>query len=328
VAIERVGSRVVKAGMGTPKRIFTILSSPWYASQTRIITLEKNEPFVFTQKLHDDLVKKEISIFEQEYLKKFGYPNEKVRELEVKTIRTKLNGYEVAEPLNQKVESFEMTLFVSISPEQILEKIGDAISKNFHKKDIKFSSFVMASFVVTRDAFIKDEDFLLIDLGGEVTDISMVKKGVLRESISFPLGTNFMIRGISLGLQCTLEESRSYLSLYRDGHAAGSLQVKLEPLMKDLKAIWLKNFQESLAKLSNDISIPSSIFLAIDKEYSDFFKDIIMTEQFNQYTLTESKFVVTTLGLPELSKLALFATNAERDQFMIIDSIYINRHFN
>jgi hypothetical protein len=251
-----------------------------------------------------------------------------VRELEVKTIRTKLNGYEVPEPLNQKVQSFEMTLFVSISPEQILEKISDAISKNFHKKDIKFSSFVMASFVVTRDAFIKEEDFLLIDLGGEVTDISMIKKGVLRESISFPLGTNFMIRGISLGLQCTLEEARSYLSLYRDGHAAGSLQLKIEPLMKDLKAIWLKNFQESLAKLSNDISIPSSIFLAIDKEYGDFFKDIIMTEQFNQYTLTESKFEVTFLGLPELGKLALFATNAERDPFIIIASIYINRHFN
>jgi hypothetical protein len=327
-SIEKVSAKISKAGLGSPKKIYCTLSSPWYASQTRIITLEKEAPFVFGQKLHDDLIAKEVGLFQEEYLTKYGHPNEKVRQLEVKTISIKLNGYYREDALDQKAESLEMTIFASISPEQVLEKIGDAISKHFHKKGIRFMSFGMASFVVTRDVSAQNQDFLLIDLGGEVTDISMVKKNVLRESISFPLGTNFMVRGIALGLNCTLEEGRSFLALYKDGHAVGSLAKSLDPLVTDLKNIWLKKFQESLAGLSNDISIPSQIFLAVDGEYGEFFRDIIKTEQFNQYTLTESKFNVTFLALEELNNAVTFAQSAERDPFIIISSIYINRHFN
>jgi hypothetical protein len=208
-----------------------------------------------------------------------------------------------------------------------LQNIETTINKTFHTKNIKFCSFSMVSFSVVRDIFTEHEGFLLIDLGGEVTDVSMVKKNVLRESISFPMGTNFIIRGVSAGLECSPEEAKSLISLYNDGHAVGATRKKLEPIMNDLKTKWLESFQKSLANLSNDISIPSKIFIAIDKEFAEFFLEIIKTEQFNQYTLTESKFEVVFLDAKTLNGMATFRDNAERDPFMIIEAIYINRFF-
>jgi len=66
---------------------------------------------------------------------------------------------------------------------------------------------MLSSFTVVRDMHIQKENFLLLDIGGEVTNISMVKKNILRESISFPLGCNFLPRGVASNLKCSLNEA-------------------------------------------------------------------------------------------------------------------------
>lgn len=324
--LSDIAGKIAKAGLGVPKRIFCILSSSWYVSQIRIISLKKDVFFVFTSKLADDLIQKEILTFKEEHLEKYIHSGHKIRSIELKSIKIMLNGYETSHPLDQKVKELEMTIFVSMSPEQVLSKMEETIKKYFHPEKIKFISFTMSSFTVVRNMYLNQENFLLIDIGGEVTDISMTKKGILRESSSFPLGCNFMIRGIASALDCTLGEAESFLSLFKDGHAEIMTEKKLKPIIDKLKIEWLQKFQESLANLSNDISIPATIYLSVDKDFEDFFSKIIETEQFNQYTLTESKFKIIFLNTETLHGIATFEGNTIRDSFIIINSVYIN-HF-
>ena len=175
-SLEIVTNKISMKGFGAPKKVFCILSSPWYASQTRIIDLKKNTPFIFSSKLADSLIEKEIKIFEEECLKKYVHTNSKVMPIELKNMQIMLNGYVVSKPLNQKATELEMTIFISMSGEQILEKFKEAIGKHFYSQNIKFASFAVASFAVARDLFVNQDSFLLIDIGGEVTDISMIKK--------------------------------------------------------------------------------------------------------------------------------------------------------
>ena len=324
-ALEIVVNKVYLAGLGAPSRIFCVLSSPWYVSQTRMINMERNTPFIFTEKLADGLIKKEINLFEEEHLAQYANVGNQVRTIELKNIKTMLNGYESSIPLNQKAKELEMVIFISMSGEEVLKKIEETIGRHFHFKKIQFSSFILASFTVVRDLYVKQENFLLVDIGGEVTDISMIKKNVLRESISFPLGRNFLIRGVAAGLGCDLALANSLISLFKDGHADESTAKKLAPIIDQLKTEWLKKFQESLANLSHDISIPATIYIAIDKDLADFFAETIKTEQFNQYTLTESKFEVIFLSTVLLHGIAVFEEPVIREPFLIIDSIYINR---
>ncbi|MFA6076530.1 MAG: hypothetical protein WC735_00460 [Candidatus Paceibacterota bacterium] len=324
-SLEIVVGKIYKAGMEKPEEIFCVLSSPWYVSQTRVIKFEKNTPFIFTSKLALGLIQKEITLFEEEYLAKYSDIKSPVRSIEFKNIKTMLNGYETSNPLNQKTSELEMAVFISISGEQILKRIEETIRGHFHFEKIRFSSFAMASFAVVRDIFAESENFLLIDVGGEVTDISMVKKNTLRESVSFPLGCNFIIREVASALHLSFGETRSILSLFRDGHATDSMVKKIDLVMNELRTQWLKKFQESLVNLSNDISIPSTVYLAVDKGMASFFSDTIKNEQFNQYTLTESKFKIIFLGAEVFNGLIQFKENLARDTFLSIDSIYINR---
>ena len=324
-SLDVVVEKIYKAGLGAPSRFFCVLSSPWHVSQTRVIRLEKNVPFIFSPKLADDLIKKEITLFEEEYLAKYPKTESKVRSIEFKNIKIMLNGYETSNPLDQKAKELEMTIFISISPEQVLSKIEETIREHFQFKDIEFSSFAMSSFTVVRDMYINQGDFLLAEIGGEVTDISMIKKNALHGSISFPLGRNFIIRRVASTLHSSLDEAKSFISLFEDQHAKESVAKKLGSVIDKLKIEWLQKFQESLANLSNDISIPSTIYMIVDKDLADFFCTIIKNEQFNQYTFTESKFKVIFLGAEVFHGMVLFDGNTIRDSGLIIDSIFINR---
>lgn len=324
-SLQIVVNKIYKAGFGAPSRIFCVLSSPWHVFQTRIINFKKNTPFVFNEKLAGELIKKEIKLFEEEHALKYGNSGNKFRVIELKNIKITLNGYETSEALNKKAKELEITVFVSISGEQILKKIEDTIGKYFYFKQIKFSSFVLSFFTVARDMYLKQTDFLLVDIGGEMTDIYMVKKNSLRESISFPLGRNFLTRGVALDLGCTLNEADSFISLFRDGRAEESVAKKLALILNKLRIEWLKKFQDSLTNLSNDISIPSTIYIVVDKDLVDFFSETIKTEQITQYTLTESKFEIVFLNTELLQKIEAFKGNIIREPLLIIDSIYINR---
>ncbi len=324
-SLEFVASKICMAGLGAPQRVFCVLSSPWYASQTRMISLKKNTSFIFNTKLADSLIEKEVKLFKEECAEKYLDTKNKIVPIELKNMQILLNGYAVSKPLNQKTQELDMMIFVSMGEEQTLEKIKDTIGKHFYSQNIKFSSFATASFVVARDLFVHQEDFLLMDIGGEVTDISMVKKEILRSSISFSLGHNFLIRGVMGMLDCTIEEAVSYLSLYKNGHIGDQALKKIEPVINKLKNQWLNKFQESLVNLSNDISIPSTIFLTVDQDLADFFTETIKSEQFNQYTLTESKFKIVFLGNQTLNGIVSFKEGTMRDSFLTIEAVYINR---
>ncbi len=324
-ALEVIAVKVHTAGLGAPNRIFCVLSSPWYASQTREVFLEKNVPFIFNTKLADSLTQKEISLFKEEHISQLMGTSNEIRPIEIKNIKTMLNGYVTDSPINKKAKELKMSFFISMSPSKTLERIEETLGEYFHIKNIKFSSFVLASFTVARDIFIHQENFLLIDVSGEVTDISIIKKDILSESISYPLGRNFIIRGVASAFNCSLAQAKTFISLYKDGHAEAEIEKTLEPVIEKLKAQWLKAFQESLVNISNDISIPATIFITVDQDFANFFSETIKIEEFSQYTLTESKFRIIFLSTQALHGIALFNEGVTRDSFLTIEAIYISR---
>ncbi len=325
-ALDVVAGQAFKAGFGVPKNIYCVLASPWYISETRIITLKKDKPFLFTLAMADELIKKETETFKAEHLEKYVKAKQEIRVVELKTIKTILNGYETKNPINQSVQDVEMTLFLSMTPEQVLTSFEEVINKYFHHKVIKFSSFTMASFAVMHNLFSDQPNFLLIDIGGEVTDISMIKRNVFTESISFPLGRHFIVRGICEAVSCTPAEAESYIALINAGHADEATLKKLGTIVDQLKTEWLKSFQESLANLSHDISVPYTIYLSADADFTTFFGKIIEAEQFNQYTLTESKFNIIFMDAETLHGSVEFEKDSARDPFVMIDAAYVN-HF-
>ena len=325
-ALNIVASNIAESGSGAPTKIFCVLSSPWYVSQTRVIKMKKIAPFVFTSKLADELTKQEITVFEAEHLAKYANEGRPVRPIELKTIKTTLNGYETASPLNQKVNELEMTIFISMSGEDVLQKMEETIHKNFNFREIKFSSFHGFFHCGTGPVFRQRRFPFGGYRRGSDGYIDGEEKYPPRIHF-FPAWAQFHDPGSGCDFNCSLHEASSCISLFKAGHATEDVNKKLDLVIGKLKE-WLVKFRESLANLSNDISIPANIYLAVDDDFADFFSETIQTEQFSQYTLTESKFKIVFLSAKLLHGLATFTEDVTRDSFLIINSIYINRFLN
>lgn len=323
--LSTVAEKISKAGVGAPKKIFCLLGPTWYGSQTRVIKLAKNTPFTFTTKLADELIQKEVHLFKEEHSLQYLEEGEQSVPIELKNLKIALNGYPTENPLDQRAEELEMTIFISMGGRFFLERVQGIIRDHFHREEIKFSSLAMASFTTVRDLNALG-DFLLVDIGGEMTAIALVKKDILSESSSFPMGRNFIIREAARELGTTLEEAKSLISLYKDEHAEGRVRIKLEKAIGQARSDWLKKFQECLAGLSRDISIPSAIFVTANPDLADFFSETIKNEQLSQYTLTDSKFKISFLNTEALHGAASFQGNVARDSALAIGSIYINRY--
>ncbi|MCE9585135.1 hypothetical protein K8Q94_00740 [Candidatus Nomurabacteria bacterium] len=323
-SIDLISNKLLKIEFKIPRRIFCVLSSSFYASQIRTITLNRNTSFVFNQKMADTLIQKEISIFEEEFIKNNISKTEDVRLLEFKSMQILLNGYISEKPLNQKIKNLEMSIFVSIANNYILKNIKDSIRRYFNFKDIRFISFSMASFAVIRNLFSYQKDFILLDIGGEITDISLIRKDILCSSASFPFGINFIIRGLSNIMKCSFDEAKTDFMMYKDNHLTEILKEKTRINLEKVEKEWILNFEKCLLSLSKQGHLSSTVFLTIDKKYADYFSEIIKREQMNQYNMIESKFNVIYVNMQTLHNHIIFKDNSLRDEFLAIDSIYIN----
>lgn len=326
-ALKIVVAQMCLKGIGKPEKIFCVLSLPWFHPETRIIKYSKDESFVFNHKLVNSLIEKEVESVVKSYNQ--DVKNQTIIPIEMKTMGVSLNGYEIENPENQKAKELELFTFYSLSEKDFLDKVEEEIQKHFHYKTIKFSSFLISSFTVARDMFVNYDRFLLINIGGELTELSLIKKQKIKDNLSFPMGCNFILRGLAKNLNLDIKEARNYLLMYKDNHLSDKANPKIEENINILKNEWLKNFQNSLNNLSGDVSLPATVFITVDQDLAPFFSEIIKGDQLNQYSLTEDKFKIIFLSTEALHGIVTFRNNDfKKDSLLIIESIYINRFFN
>lgn len=321
-ALKIVVARMCLKGIGKPDRVFCVLSSPWFHSEHRIIKYSQDEDFVFTDKLVNGLIDKEVSSLIEKYNQ--NSQPENVVPIEMKTMNVLLNDYEVDKPHDKQAKNLTLNIMFSLTEKDFLDKVEEEIQKHFIYKNIKFSSFLVSSFVVARDMFTNYDKFLLINIGGEVTELSLIKNKIIKSNLSMPIGCNFAMRTLAKELNVSIKEAYNYFLLYKDSHASHVFEQKVEDVFLKLKNEWLKQFQESINNLSTDISLPSVVFITVDQALVSFFSEIIKEDKLNQLLLTEDKFKIVFLTEEALSHIVNFENNSKKDSFLIINSVYIN----
>jgi len=294
--LKKSAEHMVSQNIGSPNEIICFLESPWYVAQARTIRSAKNTPFQVTEKLVKELIKKETELFDREELAGYRESGSEsiIVEREITDIR--FNGYSVTEPYGKKVREISINLIFSVSPKELISQIQTTISSVFHRTSISFRTFAYAGSTITRDLFTMNDSFLFADIGGEMTDIVLVKENAYTEAISFPWGTHSLLRAIADKSSISIDEARSILSLYTSGKMEAGLQRKIEKTLDTIMQAWTQNFGQALSKLATRFGIPHTIALIIEPAMLPFFKQAIMNESSIQHTLTTQSFSIVPLS--------------------------------
>lgn len=309
------------------RKVFFIFSSPWAASETKIIALHKEEPFMVTSELVRELLDKEEELFEKNLttsgnLKEF---KDKLSVVGKEVIQTKLNGYDSPDPYGKLAKTLDLAFSISVIPKEVLEKAEEVTHRSYHLKEVRSFPFSLVAFSTLRDLLKKDEDFIFLDIAGELVDITVVKNGVIVENSNFPLGRNFVYRKVSDALKEPYEVGASLLRAHFDGHIDSAVSQTILDILDSIRIEWLRYFDTALTDISTRVTLPTKVCLIADNEFLAFFKKAIEDEQFTQFGIKGLTFTVHIIDHGFIGEHATFSKGCYRDAFLALEAVFVNK---
>lgn len=306
--------------------VFCVFSSPWYISQTKTISLNQEKPLLISGRFIDDLVKRSAEQFKTSSRARESLQIENNAELiEERIIEIKLNGYETTNPHGKLANKVELALYTSMISKEVKERVTKVVSDTFHEKALEFHSFALSMFSSIRDTYPSIREYLIFDFGGEITDVSIIRSGVLSQTVSFPFGSNVLIRKISHLLNTVPEEAISQLSLYLKKELHDTKIIKLEEALLNIEKEWVTMVGQLLKNLSVDLPLPQTIFHTTSNDLNQIFVTFMGKDSFCSSAMNPDKFTLISLQSNNLNIFCTYTPHIAQDLFLGLEAAFIEK---
>lgn len=228
-------------------------------------------------------------------------------------IEVLINGYQTAKPFGKRARRMSVLGLASVIPISVHDKITNHLSKTFHIKPIKMQSTPALSYVVLRDLFAHEPDFLAAIVTGEATDLLLVKKGVLTGVATALEGVHSVTRAVSNA--CKSVPSEEIPNMITSGMLHPNTVEEVKGAEREAKNVWANAVIASLADLARKYALPQTFFILSDFSCREAFTDILKRQDVHALRLGEQSFTVIGLRAQNLTDHVVFTGESDRDIF-------------
>lgn len=306
--------------------IFYSFASPWVLSQTTLLDIKKEVETVVTKELIDGVVAREQHSFEK--LIKEGDSatvfDGDAEMIEKKMIQVRLNGYPTDNPYKKTAHHIETAFCMSFVPADIMEKINTAVEKTFNFRKVTPHSFALLAYSALRDLFPTERDFIFVDVHGELTDVLVVKGGLLAHTFSFPFGTHTLIRKASHLLSLTPDIAESALRMHASGKSDDINKAKTEPLIQMIQKEWLNAFSSAYSALPDKIVLPHTFFVITDTDLEALFAQVLKTSILVGVNMTAASPNIISLDDATLATYCQIGRTLIPDAPLLLQTVALN----
>ncbi len=300
-SIEYLGKKS-RENKKRPDMAVVIFSSPYYISQTRIIRLIKEKGFLITKDFLKKILDEERELLKRHWQEKIKMPDISLGHIaegaaaeiiEEEIMKTTLNGYPVKQPAGKTAQKAEIFAYLSLGIKDIQKKIREFINHGFGETQVRFQTFPFVAFNVLNSMMNVDGGLILVDIGGEITECSIIRNKILEETISFPLGENLLTRRIASAFNFSFEDSLALLRQYARGDLHAEANEKVKKIIEASNEKWCELFQKSFKDLAGPSFSPKNILFiggeaaAVFKEYGcikeSFAAEILLPEALKEH---------------------------------------------
>ena len=276
-SLEQVISTIRAQDVHKPSHIQISLASPWYSTETRIISYRSEKPFICTKKLVESLVDAEIADIKKTDGPFGSYGKESVI-IEKQLSGIKLNGYLTHEPYDKKATELQCTLTVTIAPKKVLDLFSDTLRRSYGARPIRFTTGAFTAFIVARDRLPIEEACMIVDVGEEVTDVAFVTAGMLAYQHSFPVGTFGLYRALAKEGGDMVTESKALLEAYRINKVAPQTKKRIERAILAYSKEWQKGLQQVLETGHYGWRVPHQILLMVNERFETIMTSVLVKD--------------------------------------------------
>ena len=318
--------RFTEFGSLRPERAFCTLASPWLVSQTRTIHTTFDRPRKIRQRDIIERVEQEREVFlESDDVIDLIGENDHIL-IEEKVVRVLLNGYEISHFGAGDARSMDISAIFSVAPTNIIQGISDAIQRIFPSCATTYHSFPSVLFGVLRDTLEgKIRDFVMIDISGEVTDVSVIDDMNLIETVTFPVGKKTILRSVAESAGMGTEESLSYLQLSNEGAITGRAKEKIMTALKTARALWYRSYEHALKDLADTHLLSHAVFFTSDTDVKEWFSHVIDDAVMSRFGALQDTSAVHAVDITYMKEWCTLAEDVEPDTFLMAGAVCMQK---
>ncbi len=268
---EGIKRNAVKFSDNHVSEVWCAFSSPWYKSKIKNFEINDGKPVKFTSKLLNHVLEQEAESNKKDI--------DEVS-IEKKIISVFMNDYEIANPFEKIADKIMVSFYSSNIATKTELAVKDRISSKFNTNNIKFCSHPLVIISVIKKLFHSVSDFLFIDVGGETTDIGLLRAGKLEDLITIPVGTHHFLRKLISEYSFDLAAASSHLNLLFNHKLDDIASTRSMAVINKVKSEWFSIIKNALENKWVKEVTPSLIFLTADTDVNNLLKDIILSKEF------------------------------------------------
>ncbi|MDR3546964.1 MAG: hypothetical protein P4M11_01580 [Candidatus Pacebacteria bacterium] len=282
---------------GRIERVYVSIGAPWQATSVRTQHVNESKPFTFTHAFLTEITRKSSVVRE-------GY-----RLSGESVIATMLNGYEVQHPFGKKVTRAELIILSSLIEKNAAESIEEVLRKTYHTHALTLTAFAPLAYMVFRDIFPHEKDFLVLDVSGKATDIAFVKRGLLVDVASLPHGTTELVH-----------KGQSPVT-GNDILPSDRLTKEMDSSRKE----WLDALTSTLREFSTKNALPRTLFLLAEDASREYLKSLLDSPELRSLWLTDEPLAVIPVLPSQFSSFVRSRGEAGGDVYLSLLAMFANR---
>lgn len=285
------------------------ISAPWSYTITQTIEYEQTTPFSVTDKLIASLADSA-----SEQIIQSPQATSVFKSIETSILRTRIQGAIVNDYLlttfdgSVKTDTLSLLHTTTLAPNVLINTLTDGIDKVMPHREIDMSSFMFRWFVSTKRKIPSIQEFALIDVTSEATELGIISGGALMSTANTPFGSYTMAREIANQTKLTLEEAHSLLRM--DAAEVRQQPNTVQAARTAIETAYATHITDMIERAHEDTVLPHTVYVMGDSELLPFLvAALALTAKATQITfsahpVTDQYFSRNISGDPALSLLA------------------------
>lgn len=274
-AISFVASEIHKSGQNDPKKIICLVGPHMHISQRRNVKITYKQPTLLTTEILNRLISNDLHLFEEKHLTSGLAKGESSNVIfEHKIMQIKLNGYETSNPIGKKATEVSISIFASVLPRVVLADLKNVISNSFHNNNLEFHSFSFMISDVVRNLDLDKNGLVLVQIEDEITEMSVVRNGIIQNIASFPAGKNLLKRQIMDSFATVSDGADSCIKMYNNKTGNEDVIKKMTDVLLKMNEVWADLFFQTIKKISYYHLLPQSFYIVADNDCKNIFIDL------------------------------------------------------
>jgi len=197
---------------------------------------------------------KEIS---QQFNKEFGILSEDIEWITLKVLEVKIDGYSVPKLQGYEGKDLRFRILVVFLPKHYFENI----KRIFKDLQLNVSKIVHIAENLPTLFEDKTKDAVFLDVGGQITQIFLVRAGILQQINEFEVGGRNFSQKLSETLGLDEKSARVLKERYANKLLSPESEKRIKEIFSEEKRIWYENLGLKIKEVNPKKLFPSTIFL-------------------------------------------------------------------